>query len=36
MSHYYSFYISTSNFGAAAERSYFFVRFEAKNVLKTF
>ena len=31
------FYIRTSNFGAEAERSYFFFfRFEAENVLKTF
>ena len=29
------FYIRTSNFGAEAERSYFFFRFEAENVLKT-
>ena len=30
------FFIRTSNFGAEAERSYFFFRFEAENVLKTF
>ena len=32
----FSVYIRTSNFGAEAERSYFFFRFEAENVLKTF
>ena len=30
------FFIRTSNFGAEAERSYIFLRFEAENVLKTF
>ena len=30
------FYIRTSNFGAEAERSYIFLRFEAENVLKMF
>ena len=30
------FFIRTSNFGAEAERSYIFWRFEAENVLKIF
>ena len=30
------FFIRTSNFGAEAERSYIFLRFEAENVLKMF
>ena len=30
------FFRRTSNFGAEAERSYFFLRFEAENVLKMF
>ena len=30
------FLIRTSNFGAEAERSYIFLRFEAENVLKMF
>ena len=30
------FFIRTSNFGAEAERSYLFLRFEAENVLKMF
>ena len=29
-------FIRTSNFGAKAERSYIFLRFEAENVLKMF
>ena len=29
-------FIRTSNFGAEAERSYIFLRFEAENVLKMF
>ena len=33
---YTLFSIRTSNFGAEAERSYIFLRFEAENVLKTF
>ena len=30
------FFIRTSSFGAEAERSYIFLRFEAENVLKMF
>ena len=30
------FFIRTSNFGAKAERPYFFFRFEPENVLETF
>ena len=30
------FYIRTTNFGAEAERSYIFLRFEAENILKMF
>ena len=30
------FFIRTSNFGAEAERSYIFLRFEGENVLKLF
>ena len=30
------FFIRMSNFGAEAERSYIFLRFEAENVLKMF
>ena len=30
------FFIRTSNFGAEAERSYIFLRFQAENVLKMF
>ena len=30
------FFIRTSNFGAEAERSYIFLRFEAENVFKMF
>ena len=30
------FFIRTSDFGAEAERSYIFLRFEAENVLKMF
>ena len=33
---YTLFFIRTSNFGAEAERSYIFLRFEAENVLKMF
>ena len=31
---FFFFFIRTSNFGAEAERSYIFLRFEAENVLK--
>ena len=33
---YTLFFITTSNFGAEAERSYIFLPFEAENVLKMF
>ena len=33
---YTFFLIRTSNFGAKAERSYFFLRFESENVLNMF
>ena len=33
---YRFFFLRTSNFGAEAERSYIFLRFEAENVFKMF
>ena len=33
---FFFFFIRTSNFGAEAERSYIFLRFEAENVLTMF
>ena len=33
---FFFFFIRTPNFGAEAERSYIFSRFEAENVLKLF